>query len=87
MEKVGFVQFPKDLYTSYDQTNDYVEKKYNVVFPKEWEEKVKSDIKKAKIEKQLDKCGGTNVLPFDKLDKFIEDVSNIDLDEYIKENR
>ena len=71
--------FKKNLYYSYGKTNAYLTEKYNIKFPKKYEKEIE----------EITKCNITDetrekvcILPFDKLDKFIEEVSNINLDEY-----
>ena len=81
LQNISFEQFTKDLYYSYDITNDYIENKYKIdfgEFKEEIEENVKNSNNKASYHKQKE----TNIIPFDKLDKFIEEVSKIDLDKY-----
>lgn len=81
LEKVSFEQFCKDLYYSYDITNEYLENKYKIdygEFKEEIEENIKTKNSKANYNKQVE----TNILPLDKLDKFIEETSNININKY-----
>ena len=63
-------------------TNEYLLKKYNIKFPKKYEKEIEKNIKDNVAEKNYKTGGEVCILPFDKLDKFIEEVSNINLDEY-----
>ncbi len=87
LENVGYDQFGKDLYGSYDQTNSYIEKKYNIKFPERLKERMIRNIEDARKLKKLDIEKGKNILPLEKLDEFIERVSDIDLEEYIEKHK
>lgn len=84
INNVDYSTFCKDLYTSYDETNSYIEEKYNIQFNDVIQEKMQKNIQDSKKEKKMNEEKGRNVLPIDELEKFIEYVSNIDLDAYIK---
>lgn len=77
-------EFSEDLYTSYEQINDYLINKYQVDdIPSELREKIKDYIEKAKQEQKITAKTGKNILPLGKLDDFIERMSNMNLEEYI----
>lgn len=84
LNNVEYKTFCKDLYTSYDETNGYIEEKYNIRFNKSIQEKIQRNIEDSKKEKKMDNEKGINILPIEELDKFIEYVSSIDIDKYIK---
>jgi len=72
--------FSSDIYYSYDMVNDYVNEKYKVDYSDCYEVLQNLiNFKKKFIYSDKEK---NNILPFDKLDEFIEYVSDIDLDKY-----
>lgn len=77
----GYKAFCKDLYYSYDICNQYLEEKYQIDYGK-YREAIENNIKKDNTEKEIDNSDRTNILPYEKLDSFIERVSNINLEEY-----
>ena len=77
----SYSDFCKDLYYSYDITNGYLERKYNISYT-DFVDKIKDNIKKDQKEKNISSEIRTNILPFFKLDNFIEYVSNINLHDY-----
>lgn len=81
LSNISYSEFFKDLYYSYDITNDYLEEKYKIDYT-EFLNQIKNNIEKDKKEKNTSNEIRTNILPFDNLDDFIEYVSNIDLEEY-----
>lgn len=81
LSKVSYSEFCKDLYYSYDEINDDLEKKYKINYT-EYFNQIKSNIEKNKKEKNISNEVRTNILPLDKLDDFIEYVSSINLEEY-----
>lgn len=81
LKRVDYDSFCKDLYYSYDLTNDYIFEKYKIsfsVYKKEMEE----SIAKSRAEKNMDDKKYLNLLPKEKLDYFIEVMSNINLEKY-----
>lgn len=76
--------FRKNLYYSYSKTNAYLTEKYNIKFPKKYEKEISEITKCNTTDKKCETKEEVCVLPFGKLDKFIEEVSNINLDEYAK---
>lgn len=85
-KKTSYLQFCSDLYTSYSTISDYIIKKYNIVFSKELKEKIEENIRKSRKEKNVDSVHGNEIIDKDKLDKFIERMSDIDLEKYYKTN-
>lgn len=85
LESVTYEQFLKDLYTSYGLTNAYVEKKYQIKFSKELLEKISLNIKENAKKKHIEGQKGNNIIPIDKLDEFIEKMSDISVKDYLKQ--
>lgn len=81
LSNTNYKDFCKDLYYSYDLVNNYLEEKYKIDYEK-YRDKIEKNIKKDNKEKEMDNSIRTNILPYDKLDKFIEQLSNINLEEY-----
>lgn len=74
--------FMTTMYYSYDCIKDYVEEKYNVVYPGDLAGIMQAIDEKRKLlgfDKGVKK---DNILPHEKLDKFIEFCANIDLERY-----
>lgn len=84
LNNVEYKTFCKDLYTSYDDTNKYIEEKYNIQFNKSIQKKIRENIQYSKKEKKMNDEKGVNILPIEELDKFIEYVSSIDIEKYTK---
>ena len=79
IRNVSYDDFCKDLYYSYDQTNEYLEKKYELNYY-DFENLLKQNIKKDNQEKEMEqKENFTNILPFEKIDLFIERIGKEDL--------
>lgn len=75
-------EFLTTMYYSYDCIKEYVETKYNVVYPGDLSVVMKSIEEKRKLlgfDRGITK---PNILPTDRLDDFIEFCSNINLEEY-----
>lgn len=87
IKNVDYSTFCKDLYTSYDETNHYLEEKYNIQFNNTMQKKIQKNIQDSKRDKEMDEERGNNILPIGELDKFIEYVSNIDLCTYTKRDK
>lgn len=81
LSNISYYDFCKDLYYSYDITNKYLEEKYKIDCT-EFLNQINNNIEKDKKEKNTINCLGTNILPVDSLDDFIEYVSSINLEEY-----
>lgn len=84
IQNTTYQTFVEDLYYSYNLTNNYLEKKYNIFqnVPKDLQQRINNDIKEVLNSKNFDNTIGTNILPYDKLDKFIKEISNINLEQY-----
>jgi len=82
-KQTTYQEFCEDLYISYNKTNSYIEEKYHIVLKKDMIEKIREDIEKSKKEKKVILQEGKNILPLDKIDAFIERMSNVNLEEYI----
>ena len=84
IQNTTYQTFVKDLYYSYNLTNTYLEEKYSILLniPKSIEQRMNKDIKKVLNSKKVDNTVGTNILLYEKLDKFIERISDINLEEY-----
>lgn len=81
LTNIGYENFCKDLYYSYNVTNDYITQKYNLDLEDYIDvinENIKKDIKKKKTNNEA----ATNILPTSTLDDFIERVASINLEEY-----
>ena len=83
IENTNYHQFTENLYTSYDQTNEYLEEKYHIILKKELAERIDKEIEGSKKYQKVSDKAGKNILPLDKLDAFIERMSNMNLEEYI----
>lgn len=81
LETISYEEFCKDLYYSYEITNQYLEEKYKINY-ENFETEINNNIKKDKKEKNAGGEKRKDILPVYKLDKFIEYVSNISLEEY-----
>lgn len=73
--------FNNDLYHSYDNTDKYIEEKYNLELTDIFEE-MNSNKEKNRKEKNTLYNNGKDIIPIDKLDIFIENISNIDINNY-----
>lgn len=71
----SYEDFCKDLYFAYDHLYLYLSKKYNIT---------ENDYKDYPSEYYPGKAYEDCILPKDMIDEFINRVSNINLDEYIK---
>lgn len=82
IKNVDYENFCKDLYFSYDLTNSYLQKKYNINTDK-FKNEINNNIKKDNQEKQIKiNEKRNNILDTSKLNSFIEKVSDINLEEY-----
>ena len=84
LKKTYYQEVMDDLYMSYESTNAYLREKYAMIIPKALAEKIKQDIEKSNIEKNVKLKNGKQIIAIDKLDAFIEHVSDIDLDIYLQ---
>lgn len=87
IENITYKEFIKDLYYSYDQTNEYINKKYNIDMLG-FGNKININIEKNKENHnmkdhiKLEEKNQKNILTKDKLDDFISRVANINLEKY-----
>lgn len=81
LKNISYEDFCKDLYYSYDITNEYLENKYKIDCT-DFSEQINKNIEKDKKEKSTSNEMRTNILEFNKIDDFIEFVSSIDLESY-----
>jgi len=79
---INYDEFCKDLYYSYDLVDDYLLEKYNINYSSSIEQ-ITLSIDKNRKEKKINRDQtGKNILDFLMLDRFIEKVSNVDLEKY-----
>jgi len=78
LKNVTHKEFSHDIYNSYDDVNNYLKEKYNPVYPSE-----EVDLYINKNRERLSSDKHTNILPCEKLDRFILDVANINLENYV----
>ena len=81
LKNISYEEFCIDLYDSYDKTNQYLIEKYQIDDSR-FKEQMNQNIKKDNEEKKTVNKHGRNILPFEKLDEFIEKVSSIDIEQY-----
>ncbi len=81
LANITYQDFCKDLYYSYAISNKYLTEKYNLDFM-DYTDAINNNILKDIKEKKTNNEISKNILPNDKLDKFIEKVSNINLEQY-----
>lgn len=81
LKNIKYDEFCKNLYYSYNKTNQYIEEKYKIDYLK-YADQINNNIDKDNKEKNTISKIGNNILPYNKLDNFIEYVSNINLEEY-----
>lgn len=75
ISKLTYTEFKKIIYHDYSSINKYITKKYDVIYTDE-------------IKMYEDDNRETPIVLFpDLLDKFIEEVSSLDLDDFIKTNK
>ena len=68
------------MYYSYDETNEYLVKKYGIDY-NSISSKVTDNVNKNKASRNLS-TSNKNILDISKLDRFIEEVSDVSLKEY-----
>lgn len=90
IRKTSYQDYIRDLYFSYSEISDYLINKYDLDF-KEYEKKITENIefyRKKRNANNFEQCN--NIIPYDKLDIFIEEVASINIDKYknkITENK
>lgn len=80
LKNVSYNKFLNDLYYSYDETNEYLVKKYGIDY-NSISSKVTDNVNKNKVSIKVS-TGNKNILDISNLDKFIEEVSDVSLKEY-----
>ena len=80
INKISYSLFSDNLYYSYNLTNEYIDNKYQINYY-DFYNTIKINIEK-KHKKNISNSTKQHILPIDKLDKFIEYVSSIDLEKY-----
>lgn len=81
IDNVSYDNFVNDLYYSYDLINGYLLEKYQID-TSYIDDIIESNIADSKKSKNISgKIPATNILPLGEVDKFIEGVSNINLEE------
>lgn len=75
--------FTQDLYYSYNLTNSYLEEKYNI-HELNLDDIMNNNIKNTLKKNNIDNTKGANILPKDKLENFIERLSNLDVEKYFE---
>ena len=81
LKNISYLEFCKDLYYSYDLTNQYLKEKYEINYSQLLKD-IKDNILKSKTEKNVSNETRKNIIPFTKLEKFIEYVSDIEFENY-----
>ncbi len=82
IRKTPYQNYIRDLYFSYNEVSAYLINKYNLDF-KEYNKKISENIdfyRKKRNANNFKQC--INIIPYDKLDIFIEEVASIDIDKY-----
>lgn len=80
---VDFDGMIQDLYYSYRVTNPYLEEKYNI-HSLNLDEVMNNNIKQTLTRMHVDNTQGTNLLPEDKMENFINKMSKLDIESYIE---
>lgn len=81
LKNVSYEEFCKDLYYSYDIINQHIEDKYKINYAN-FSNKINNNIEKSKKEKNITNEARKNILSLSNLDRFIEYVSDISLEDY-----
>lgn len=87
IRNVKYKDFVRDLYYTYEETNSYLDNKYNIDLSM-YGDKLKKNIEKSKKEKKIDEDETSEkkmIFTEENIDKFIEDVSSIDLSKVVVE--
>lgn len=78
IRNTSYDQFQNDIYYSFDQVDDYVKNKYSVEY-EVYRNEILSDFEKYKLIKYNEET--QNIIDIEKLDKFIDAMSIINLDD------
>ncbi len=83
LKNTKYEDFCKNLYDSYDKSNDYLKEKYPITLEKELADKIQQNLNNLfKLKEVKEKKKVKNILPKEKLNAFIERMSDIKLEEY-----
>ena len=78
-------EFSQNLYKSYDILNLYLIEKYNIEISKDMEQRIDNNIKEVMSKNEVNQnLKFENILPLNKVEMFIEKMSDIDIDLYSK---
>ncbi|MBP3630288.1 MAG: hypothetical protein J6J23_02240 [Clostridia bacterium] len=83
INRFGFKEFFRNMYYSYDLVGEEIIEKYEIGDVIESMPELQANIEVRRKQELSTTVGLENLLPMDKLDKFIEYVSSIDLAHYI----
>ena len=73
------------MYKSYDILNLYLIEKYNIEISKDMEQRIDNNIKEVMSKNEVNQnLKFENILPLNKVEMFIEKMSDIDIDLYSK---
>lgn len=78
IKNTSYDQFQNDIYYSFDQVDDYVKNKYSVEY-EVYKDRILDDFEHYKLYKYNEFT--KNIIDVNRLDKFIEDMSLINIDE------
>lgn len=84
IKNISYDDYCKDLYYSYVETNQLLKELYPLSL-EEFQERIDYEIEKNQKEKESNNYIGNNILPKDKLNKFINHLGTINLEEARKE--
>ena len=83
LAKVDYDKMMQDLYFSYRISNSYLEEKYNI-HSLNLDDIMNQNIKQTLKRLNVDNSNGYNLLPKEKMENFINKISELDLNAYIK---
>ena len=90
LASVNYYEMTRDLYYSYRLSNPYLEEKYNI-HSLNLDDVMNQNIKQTLTRMNVDNTNGYNLLTEEKMEKFIDKISDIDISSYIekikKENK
>lgn len=83
LESVNYYEMTRDLYYSYRLSNPYLEEKYDI-HSLNLDDVMNQNIKQTLTRMNVDNSTGFNLLTEEKMEDFINKISDIDIDSYIK---
>ena len=83
LASVNYYEMTRDLYYSYRLSNPYLEEKYNI-HALNLDDVMNQNIKQTLTRMNVDNTKGFNLLTEEKMEKFIDKISNIDINSYIE---